>query len=160
MQKNLKYKWLFNSTIDNLIELPSYTNDPDLHYSIQYEQEPQHIDALSSHKTKNVYNSIELQSRQHPYIYSKKYQQYGQQQINYQNSVSQSFDGASGSTNFNYHPNNNQGAYFYKVENFTSFGTISCNAENQYGTSGPCLYHIMVAGKFKIFFNIFTAIEL
>lgn len=40
-----------------------------------------------------------------------------------------------------------QGIYYYKVENFTSFGTISCSADNSYGTSGPCLYHIMVAGE-------------
>lgn len=146
MQKNLKYKWLFNSTIDNLIELPSNTNDPDLHYNMQHEQEPQHIDTLSSYKTKNNYNSIELQPRPNPYIYSKKYQQQGQQQINYQNSLSHSFDGSF--ANANHHHNNNQGAYFYKVENFTSFGTISCSAENQYGSSGPCLYHIMVAGEF------------
>lgn len=150
MQKNLKYKWLFNSTIDNLIELPSHTNDPDLHYSMQHEHQPQHIDALSTYKTKNNYNSIELQPRPNQYAYSKKYQQQqGQQQINYlsPNSVAQSYDGSFAGAN--HHHNNNQGAYFYKVENFTSFGTISCSAENQYGSSGPCLYHIMVAGECK-----------
>lgn len=147
MQKNLKYKWLFNSTIDNLIELPSYTNDPDLHYSMQHEHQPQHIDTLSSYKTKNNYNSIELQPRPNQYTYGKKYQlgqqQQQQQQINYPNSVAQTHEGG----NANHHHNNNQGAYLYKVENFTSFGTISCSAENQYGSSGPCLYHIMVAGE-------------
>ena len=160
MQKNLKYKWLFNSTIDNLIELPTYTNDPDLHYNMQHEQEPQHIDTLSSYKTKNNYNSIELQSRPNPYIYSKKYHQQGQQQINYQHSVSQSFDGPFANINAHHLHNNNQEAYFYKVENFTSFGTISCSAENQYGSSGPCLYHIMVAGKFKKRMNSNTRISL
>lgn len=47
-----------------------------------------------------------------------------------------------------------QGMYYYKVENFTSFGTISCSAENSYGSSGPCLYHIMVAGEFLIVIKI------
>lgn len=150
MQKNLKYKWLFNSTIDNLIELPSYTNDPDLHYNMHHENQPQHIDTLSSHKTKNNYNSIELLQRPNSYTYSKKYQQQGQQQSNYPNSVIQSYDSPFSSGNPNHQHNNNQGAYFYKVDNFTSFGTISCNAENQYGSSGPCLYHIMVAGEYKI----------
>lgn len=148
MQKNLKYKWLFNSTIDNLIELPSNTNDPDLHYNMQHEHQPQHIDTASSYKTKNNYNSIELQSRSNQYTYSKKYQQQGQQQIHYPNAVVQSYDTSYSSVNANnHHHNNNQGAYFYKVENFTSFGTISCSAENPYGSSGPCLYHIMVAGE-------------
>jgi hypothetical protein len=147
MQKNLKYKWLFNSTIDNLIELPSNTNDPDLHYNMQHEHQPQHIDTASSYKTKNNYNSIELQPRSNQYTYSKKYQGQ-QQQINYPNAVVQSYDGSYSSVNANnHHHNNNQGAYFYKVENFTSFGTISCSAENQYGSSGPCFYHIMVAGE-------------
>ena len=161
MQKNLKYKWLFNSTIDNLIELPTYTNDPDLHYSMQHEQhQPQHIDALSSYKTKNNYNSIELQPRSNQFAYSKKYQHQGQQQINYPNSVIQSYDNSPYATNANHHHsnsnnnnNNNQGAYLYKVENFTSFGTISCSAENPYGSSGPCLYHVMVAGEFFVLFS-------
>jgi hypothetical protein len=150
VQKNLKYKWLFNSTIDNLIELPSYTNDPDLHYNMQHEHQPQHIDTLSSYKTKNNYNSIELQPRPSSYAYSKKYQQQGQQ-INYPNSVVQPvYEGGpfgNAITAHHHHHNNNQGLYFYKVENFTAFGTISCSAENQYGSSGPCLYHIMVAGE-------------
>lgn len=144
MQKNLKYKWSYNSSTDNLIELPSNTNDPDLHYNMQHEHQPQHIDTVSSYKTKNNYNSIELQPRSNQYTYSKKYQQQGQQQINYPNSVVQSYDTPHVG---NHHHNNNQGVYFYKIENFTSFGTISCSAENQYGSSGPCLYHIMVAGE-------------
>ncbi|KAG5673612.1 hypothetical protein PVAND_003641 [Polypedilum vanderplanki] len=152
--KNLKYKWSFNSTIDNLIELPTYSNDPELHYNMQqYEQnQPQHIDTIS-YKTKNNYNSIELHA--HPYSHSKKYQQQQQSElpnINYKNSISQSsYVDALSSHHHHHHSqqqtqqNNNQGTYMYKVENFTSFGTISCFAENAYGNSGPCLYHIMVA---------------
>lgn len=141
MQKNLKYRWLFNSTIDNLIELPSNTNDPDLHYSLQHEHRPQHIESLSPYKTKHNYNSNELQPRSNLYAYPKKYQQ---EQDNY---LSQSFDVSS--SNSHQSSNNNPGSYFYKVENFTSFGTISCSADNQFGSSGPCLYHIMVAGEFS-----------
>lgn len=137
MQKNLKYRWLFNSTIDNLIELPSNTNDPDLYYSMQHESRPQHIESLSPYKTKHNYNSNELQPRSNIYAQPKKYQQ---QQNNY---LSQSFDTPIGTS----HHSNNPGSYFYKVENFTSFGTISCSAENQFGSSGPCHYHIMVAGE-------------
>ncbi|CRL06332.1 CLUMA_CG019078, isoform A [Clunio marinus] len=143
--KNLKYKWLFNSTIDNLIELPSYTNDPDLHYSIQHEHhQQQHIDSISSYKSKINYNSNELQQRSNQYATSsKKYQQ----QINYQNSLIQSYDASpySHMNSYHSHHSNIEGVYLYKVDNFTSFGTISCSAENQYGSSGPCLYHIMVA---------------
>lgn len=35
--------------------------------------------------------------------------------------------------------------YPYKVESFQHFGTITCNAQNAIGQSGPCLYHIMAA---------------
>ncbi|CAO1420449.1 unnamed protein product [Diamesa hyperborea] len=150
--KNLKYKWIFNNTIDNLIELPSYTNDADISYN--NEQQPQHIE--TTYKTKNNYNSLEQhqQQQQRPYqqyqYNNKKYQhqQQNQQQINYFNSMNQQ---SSGMESSNYANNNQQhhgnidGSYYYKVENFSSFGTISCNAENQYGQSGPCLYHIMVA---------------
>lgn len=155
MQKNLKYKWSFNSTIDNLIELPTYSNDPDLQYSMQqheHHQPPQHIETISTYKTKNNYNSIELHP-QRPYTYSKKYQQQQQQShqnINYPNSISQPFgiDSSASSHHHQMQQHNTQGLYYYKVENFTSFGTISCAAENSYGSSGPCLYHIMVAGEF------------
>lgn len=160
-QKNLKYKWSFNSTIDNLIELPAYSNDIDLHYNMQQHEyhQPQHIETIS-HKTKNNnYNSIELHPRQS--YTSKKYQQQ-QPNINYHNSISQPFiDSSSASSSLSssvaisamhgghhHHLQQQQqgGVYFYKIENFTSFGTISCSADNSYGSSGPCLYHIMVAG--------------
>lgn len=148
VQKNLKYKWLFNSTIDSLIELPLYTNDADLQYSLQHEHQPQHIDApLSSYKTKNNYNSIELQhppQRSNQHMHSKKYLQQGHSNIHYNQNL---IDGNHPNSN-HHHSAGSQGSYYYKIENFTSFGTISCSAENQYGTSGPCLYHIMVAGKF------------
>lgn len=35
--------------------------------------------------------------------------------------------------------------YRYKVESFQHFGTVTCNAHNSIGQSGPCLYHIMAA---------------
>jgi hypothetical protein len=121
----------------------------------QYEQhQPQHIETIP-YKTKNNYNSIELHTR--PFSHAKKYQQQQQQglsNINYQNSISQqSYAEASSSHHHHHHMQQQQqqqsshGSYLYKVENFTSFGTISCAADNSYGTSGPCLYHIMVAGK-------------
>lgn len=163
-QKNLKYKWSFNSTIDNLIELPAHSNDIDLHHSMQQHDyhQPQHIETIS-HKTKNNnYNSIELHPRQ-TYSSSSSMKKYQQQSpnINYHNSISQSYIDSSSSSaassvgvsaihgGHHHHmqqQQQQQGVYFYKIENFTSFGTISCSAENSYGSSGPCLYHIMVAG--------------
>lgn len=160
VQKNLKYKWSFNSTIDNLIELPTYSNDIDLHYSVQQHEyhQPQHIETIS-HKTKNNnYNSIELHPRP---TYSKKHQQ--QPNINYHNSISQPYIDSSSassaavaalssSTHGHHHHMHLQGSvYLYKVENYTSFGTISCTAENSYGTSGPCLVTIVEAGQETFF---------
>jgi hypothetical protein len=121
-----------------------------------HHQQPQHIETIS-YKTKNNYNSIELHSRSH--LYAKKYQQQqqqqqqqGQQNINYPNTISQQFTDSSSYSN-HHSQSNSQGAYLYKVENFTSFGTISCSADNSYGSSGPCLYHIMVAGTISFAFT-------
>ena len=141
--------------------MPSYTNDADITYNNeQHHQQPQHTE--TTYKTKNNYNSLEQhqQQQQRPYqqyqYNNKKYQQHqqqqhqqNQQQINYFNSINQQSSGMeiSNYANNQQHHGNIDGSYYYKVENFSSFGTISCNAENQYGQSGPCLYHIMVAGK-------------
>lgn len=35
--------------------------------------------------------------------------------------------------------------YHYKIDSFQHFGTITCNAYNSFGQSGPCHYHIMAA---------------
>lgn len=122
----------------------------------EYHQ-PQHIETVS-HKTKNNnYNSIELHPRP---AYSKKHQQ--QPNINYHNSISQPYIDSSSassssaavaalssSTHGHHHhmQQHQQGIYLYKVENYTSFGTISCMAENSYGSSGPCVVTIVEAGE-------------
>lgn len=115
----------------------------------EYHQ-PQHIETIS-HKTKNNnYNSIELHPRP---AYSKKHQQ--QPNINYHNSISQpNIDSSSVSSaavaasthGHHHHMQHQQGVYYYKVENYTSFGTISCMAENSYGSSKACLVTIVEAG--------------
>lgn len=38
--------------------------------------------------------------------------------------------------------------YPYKIDTFSNFGTVTCYAENSYGNSGPCYYHILAAGTF------------
>ena len=40
--------------------------------------------------------------------------------------------------------------YSYKIDTFANFGTVTCAAENPYGKSGPCYYHILAAGKWKL----------
>lgn len=35
--------------------------------------------------------------------------------------------------------------YRYKVESFQHFGTVTCNAHNSIGQSGPCYYHVIAA---------------
>lgn len=142
-QRNLTFKWLFNNTIDNVIELPSSGNNMDDNHVMQQ------IDA-AAHKTKTNYNSIEEQQQharahQFPKKYQQQNQQQKQQQINYYNAMLQQ----NSHTEFaNLQQTNDLGVYHYKVENFSSFGTISCNAESMYGQSGPCLYHILVAGEY------------
>lgn len=36
--------------------------------------------------------------------------------------------------------------YPYAIDTFSDFGTVTCYAENSYGSSGPCYYHILAAG--------------
>lgn len=36
--------------------------------------------------------------------------------------------------------------YPYSIDTFSDFGTVTCYAENSYGSSGPCYYHILAAG--------------
>jgi hypothetical protein len=49
--------------------------------------------------------------------------------------------------------------YRYKLENFSNYGTVTCNSENTFGQSGPCLYHILAAGEFTIFVIISKVIS-
>lgn len=36
--------------------------------------------------------------------------------------------------------------YPYAIDTFSDFGTVTCYADNSYGSSGPCYYHILAAG--------------
>lgn len=45
----------------------------------------------------------------------------------------------------NNNPYQNGRIYPYKVETFQHFGTITCNAHNTIGQSGPCYYQLMAA---------------
>lgn len=38
----------------------------------------------------------------------------------------------------------------YSIDTFANFGTVTCYAENSYGRSGPCHYHIIAAGRMEI----------
>lgn len=40
--------------------------------------------------------------------------------------------------------------YPYRIDSFANFGTVTCSAENIYGHSGPCAYHILAAGKYLL----------
>lgn len=109
----------------------------------QHKHSPQ-IDATSMYKTKNNYNSLEQQQHARQQHYNAKKYQHGPKQANYHNAhnshnsmMQQASDAAA-----------DLGVYYFKVENFSSFGTVSCSAENAYGNSGNCLYNVVVAGEF------------
>lgn len=114
-QLNLTYKWTFNNTLENIIELPSLetatidSNNVD-GGGVEPYAEP-------------IYSNI---------VHHQQYQSYGK------NKFSQKYLDAQLKQN----PSN---VYPYKVETAHQFGTISCIAQNAIGQSSPCLYHIMAA---------------
>lgn len=105
-QAKLAFKWSFNNTIENTIDLPAIDRTP--HYDT---------------------GTVLPQSAYDDNHYSVHSNDVGRRPA------------ASTTT----HPVLPANVYPYRIENFQSFGTISCVAKNSIGHSGTCMYHIMAA---------------
>lgn len=130
-QLNLTYKWTFNNTLDNIVELPtieSLTNDANVMSSHVY-------DDATSYNTDVPYTNVIVHNPSHS---GSKNQQ---QQI-HQKKQNRRFPEIASAV---VKPSASAHIYPYKVESFQHFGTITCQAQNAIGQSGPCLYHIMSA---------------
>lgn len=145
-QPNLLFRWQFNNSLESMLELPPYSN---------IEAESHHQLALA--ETEHGSHGDSSSSSSHPHHHHHSSQ-----------------SSPSGSTGSNHNllvgPNLEEMVrrklerqqqppkpvpvdgqlYMYRIESFTSFGTVTCTATNTYGQSGHCLYHILVAGEFTI----------
>lgn len=118
---NLTYKWTFNNTLDNIAELPpvhTLHTDESNHVKIG---DDSHDDVYAPSMYSNQANH---QSHHHHSSKSKHHR------FSHAQTKSRPMDGR---------------VYPYKVETFQHFGTITCNAQNAIGQSGPCIYQIMTA---------------
>lgn len=127
-QLNLTYKWTFNNTLDNIVDLPtieSLGNDATIVASHVYDD---------ASYTDVPYTNVIVHSSSHSSSKNLQ-QQLHQKKQNRRFPEASSIVPTSASAHI----------YPYKVESFQHFGTITCQAQNVIGQSGPCLYHIMAA---------------
>lgn len=110
----LAFKWTFNNTLENIIELPAVERT-----SQQYDTDSTSSATASQSYYDEPNYSVHL------------------------NDVAIRTKSAAAATT--HHPVLPANVYPYRIENFQSFGTISCVAKNAIGHSGTCMYHIMAA---------------
>lgn len=147
-QSNLTFKWQFNNTLETVVELPALMllsnvasvgdlAGPDHH---PFAQSLHGAKSQHQHSFSGGYNSIEKQSGKVSTGGSHRYHHHQQQQGNGHHRNQQL-------RNLQREENLNSGhLYPYKIDTFSNFGTVTCYAENSFGNSGPCYYHILAAG--------------
>lgn len=139
-QLNLTFKWTFNSTLENLTDLPAlenlYSNDV----------------SPAADATAGPYNGADDDGAYTESIsYANNAIVHGahsrhRYQTAHSNSVSGGSTVAAGAAAAAaMRPVLPSNVYPYRVESFQHFGTIACSAQNVIGQSAPCLYHIMAA---------------
>lgn len=133
-QSNLTFKWHFNNTLEMVVELPAHMlnnvasvgdlGGPDNQPFTQslYGAKTQHQQPMPG------YNSIERQPSKTALRHHHQQQQQGQRSQQREENL------------------NSGHLYPYKIDTFSNFGTVTCYAENSFGNSGPCYYHILAAG--------------
>lgn len=156
-QSNLTFKWQFNNTLETVVELPALLllnnvasvgdlAGPDHHPFTQslHGAKSQHHQQQQQQHSFSGYNSIEKQSGKVSTGGSHRYHHHQQQQGNGHHRNQQQQQQLR---NLQREENLNSGhLYPYKIDTFSNFGTVTCYAENSFGNSGPCYYHILAAG--------------
>lgn len=158
-QSNLTFKWNFNNTLETVVELPLFTGNnvasvgdlggPDNQQPFTqslHGAKSQHQQHSTTSSTSYGHNSIEKQSGKtnsgggggHRYHHPQGGPERGVGQHRQLKNLQQREE------------NLNAGhLYSYKIDTFSNFGTVTCYAENSYGSSGPCYYHILAAGTYQ-----------
>lgn len=126
LQLNLTYKWTFNNTLDNVIDLPSVQS---LNIGDSNQARPNDDPNDDPYGVSPIYtNQVGHQMHHHHSSGKSKHHRFSHGQPNPR---------PASHTNGRIYP--------YKVDSFQHFGTVMCNAQNAIGQSGPCVYHIMTA---------------
>jgi hypothetical protein len=138
-QLNLTYKWSFNNSLDSTIELPAHTNDgrigtDDGRQGVGSEGGIGDDSGTPAGGSNNVvYANI---NRLH-HVNDKDLKKMQYQKDGRWHDEDRNVRLALGTGQ----------VYRYRLESFSDYGTVTCNAENYFGQSGPCLYHILAAGE-------------
>lgn len=143
----MTYKWTFNNTLENVIELPSINHNHSDH-TIPSDGTNFNVihstDSLIYSHNRNYQNLKTTENYRHgEYIPGPlhHHQRHQENKMHHNNQIQQQHQ-----LHHSEIPQmNNNGIYSYKVESFQSFGTVTCVAQNPLGQSGPCMYHIMAA---------------
>ncbi|XP_055603399.1 nephrin [Uranotaenia lowii] len=155
---NLLFRWQFNNSLESMQELPPYTNvEP-------AEQNPMLLGGHHLQQPSSMDGPI-LDGSSHPHLLHHHHQLASSGSSSSSLSSSSSSSGVGSSANLLVGPNLEEMVrrklerqqmppkpslvdgqlYLYRIESFSSFGTVTCTATNTYGQSGHCLYHILVA---------------
>ncbi|XP_055706645.1 uncharacterized protein LOC129803854 isoform X2 [Phlebotomus papatasi] len=123
--QNLTYKWYFNNTLDSSVELPP----PAALLAQNGDFGEEH--RMDRHSYNSIVTHQKLDHRRH-------------QRFQAQTTVST--NRARSPKSFHMSTRSSLGrTYPYRIDSFANFGTVTCSAENIYGHSGPCAYHILAA---------------
>ncbi|XP_055634568.1 uncharacterized protein LOC129774711 isoform X2 [Toxorhynchites rutilus septentrionalis] len=146
---NLLFRWQFNNSLESMLELPPYTNvESELHHHLVLAESehgsqgdhPHHHHHHSSSSSASSSSSLSSSSAaassaggsNHNVLVGPSLEEMVRRKLerHQQPPKTTLVDGQ---------------LYMYRIESFTSFGTITCTATNTFGQSGHCLYHILVA---------------
>lgn len=141
-QPNLLFRWQFNNSLESMLELPPYSNiEAESHHQLALAETEHgsHGDSSSSHPHHHHHSSQSSSSgstgSNHNLLVGPNLEEMVRRKLERQQQPPKPV------------PVDGQ-LYMYRIESFTSFGTVTCTATNTYGQSGHCLYHILVAGEF------------
>ncbi|GAB0086941.1 hypothetical protein DMENIID0001_011680 [Sergentomyia squamirostris] len=125
--QNLTYKWYFNNSLDSTIELPPPATGSPPHggsdYIDEYRLDRHNYNSISAHQQKSEH---------------RRHQRFHTTLAAHRVRSSKSFHIANARASFGR-------TYPYRLDSFGNFGTVTCSAENIYGHSGLCAYHILAA---------------
>ncbi|XP_039431401.1 nephrin [Culex pipiens pallens] len=136
---NLLFRWQFNNSLESMLELPPYSNiEAESHHQLALAETEHgsHGDSSSSHPHHHHHSSQSSSSgstgSNHNLLVGPNLEEMVRRKLERQQQPPKPV------------PVDGQ-LYMYRIESFTSFGTVTCTATNTYGQSGHCLYHILVA---------------
>lgn len=126
LQTNITYKWTFNNTLDNVVELlpPQFSHHDETSNHVRL------TDDGDTYASSNYVNHVTGHQMHHHHSSKSKHHRYG-------HGITKMSKGTGEASTEHIYP--------YKVESSQSYGTVTCHAHSPLGRSGPCMYQIMAA---------------